>query len=442
MPKITTSLSRRVDARGKAEILLRFVGGRDHIYRLHSRLSVPPARWKEGAVVIPRLGTPEQRELLALRDRLDALVRHLLDQFQAADRARVNGAWMQEAVDRFHHPEQGAARGFFDLYGDFCAAQDVSLDRRKRYKVVAGALRRFEAVRGEPLEVEQVDAGTLDAFRSFLATEHTIARRREWAGLYAGMEAKPEERGKNIIIDYMKVVRAFYHWMQGRGLCSADPFRGYQIGTAVYGTPYFLSLEELDRLARTTLRRHPALAAQRDIFVFQCLVGCRVGDLLKLRKGDIVDGVLTYIPRKTVDERPVVVRVPLNDTAAEIVARYAAFPGDALLPFISKQKYNDAIKRAFLASRLRRPVAVLDPVTREEVKRPLNEVASSHLARRTFIGNLYKQVADPNLIGAMSGHTEGSRAFARYRTIDDEMKAGLVGMLDTRKKGEKPLPQR
>ena len=433
MPTITASLSRRVDARGKAEILLRFVGGREHVYRLHSRLTIAPARWKDGAVVVPRLETPEQRELRALRDRLGDLVRWLLDEFQGADRARVTAAWMQDAVERFHHPERQGGQGFFALYDEFCAAQVVSDDRQRRYRVVAGALRRYEAVRGVPLEVDGVDAATLDDFRTFLATEHRTARSREWARLYAGAEAMPEERGKNIIIDYMKVVRAFYHWMQLRDLCRADPFRGYQIGTAVYGTPYFLTLEERDRLYRTNLRRHPALAAQRDIFVFQCLVGCRAGDLLKLRKGDIVDGVLTYIPRKTKDERPVLVRVPLNHMAQEIVARYAEFPGDRLLPFISKQKYNDAIKRAFLAARLRRPVAVLDPVTRDEVKLPLNEVASSHLARRTFIGNLYKQVADPNLIGAMSGHTEGSRAFARYRAIDDEMMAGLVGMLEAQK---------
>lgn len=411
MPKITATLSTRVDARGKSEVLLRFVGGRDHIYRLHSRLSVAPSRWKDGAVIVPRLETAEQRELRATRDRLDDLVRFLLDEFQAADRTRVNREWMQEAVDRFHHPDRGERRGFFDVFDEFCEAQDVSTDRHKRYKVVRGLLERFETSRGVKLTIEGTDAGTLDDFHAFLA----------------------RERGKNIIIDYMKVVRAFFHWMEQRGLCHHDPFRGYQIGTAVYGTPYYLTLEERDRLARTNLRRHPSLAAQRDIFVFQCMVGCRAGDLLKLKKGDIVDGVLTYIPRKTRDDRPVVVRVPLNHTAEEIVARYADFPGDRLLPFISKQKYNDAIKRCFLAARLTRLVSVLDPVTREEEKRPLNEVASSHLARRTFIGNLYKQVADPNLIGAMSGHTEGSRAFARYRTIDDEMKAGLVEMLDTQK---------
>ena len=57
------------------------------------------------------------------------------------------------------------------------------------------------------------------------------------------------------------------------------------------------------------------------------------------------------------------------------------------------------------------------------------EIASSHLARRTFVGNLYRKVKDPNLVGALSGHKEGSKAFARYRTIDDEMKKELVNLL-------------
>ena len=413
MPKITATLSRRVDARGKSEVLLRFVGGRDHVYRLHSRISVSPSRWKDGAVIVPRLETAEQRELRAARDRLADLARFLLDEFQEADPDAVDGKWMQEAVERFHHPDRAGRQDFFALYDEFCRTQEVSPVRLKRYKVVAGALKRFQDKRGKQLEVEHVDASTLDEFRDFLATE--------------------QRRGRNVVIDYLKVVRTFYRWMEQRGLCKADPFRGFQIGTAVYGTPYYLTLEELDRLSRIRLHNHPSLAVQRDVFVFQCLVGCRVGDLVKLKRGDVVDGVLAYVPRKTVDERPVVVRVPLNRTAEEIVARYSDLPGDRLLPFISTQKYNEAIKRIFLAARLTRPVSVLDPVTREEVKRPLNEVASSHLARRTFVGNLYKRVADPNLIGAMSGHAEGSRAFARYRTIDDEMMAGLVDMLDAEK---------
>lgn len=52
------------------------------------------------------------------------------------------------------------------------------------------------------------------------------------------------------------------------------------------------------------------------------------------------------------------------------------------------------------------------------------------MARRTFIGNLYKKVKDPNLVGSLSGHAEGSRAFARYREIDDDIKKELVDMLE------------
>jgi len=68
--------------------------------------------------------------------------------------------------------------------------------------------------------------------------------------------------------------------------------------------------------------------------------------------------------------------------------------------------------------------------TLSEEIRPLHETASSHLVRRCFIGNLYKQVKDPNLVGFLSGHKEGSKAFSRYREIDEQMKKDLVGMLE------------
>ena len=52
------------------------------------------------------------------------------------------------------------------------------------------------------------------------------------------------------------------------------------------GTPYYITVEELHKIYGTNLMRHPQLAVQRDIFVFQCLIGCRVGDLLKMTKSN------------------------------------------------------------------------------------------------------------------------------------------------------------
>jgi hypothetical protein len=223
-------------------------------------------------------------------------------------------------------------------------------------------------------------------------------------------------------------LRTFCLWANDAEKTDNNPFKGFAVEECVYGTPYYITIEERNQLYRTNLSRHPSLAVQRDIFVFQCLVGCRVGDFYRMTKRNVINGAIEYVARKTKDGRPVTVRVPLNAIAKEILSRYP--DGESLFPFISEQKYNVAIKRMFLAARLRRDVTVINPTTRESNIRPLNEIASSHLARRCFVGNLYKQVKDPNLVGALSGHKEGSRAFARYREIDEQMKTDLVKMLE------------
>ena len=116
--------------------------------------------------------------------------------------------------------------------------------------------------------------------------------------------------------------------------------------------------------------------------------------------------------------------------AREIVDKYFNILEGDLLPFSSPQKYNDSIKIILERCGITRRVTILDPLTRTEKKVPINEVATSHIARRTFIGNIYKKVKDPNLVASLTGHSEGSKAFCRYREIDTEMKRELVGLLD------------
>ena len=76
-----------------------------------------------------------------------------------------------------------------------------------------------------------------------------------------------------------------------------------------------------------------------------------------------------------------------------------------------------------------RPRDSRNPLTGENEIRPINEIASSHLARRTFVGNAYFKVSDPNLIGKMSGHVDGSKAFKRYRKIEDETLKNVIDMI-------------
>jgi len=153
---------------------------------------------------------------------------------------------------------------------------------------------------------------------------------------------------------------------------------------------------------------------------------------MAMTPASIINDAIEYMPQKTKGERPQVVRVPLNTRALALVEKYKGREGlnGKLFPFISSQKYNVAIKKIFKTCGVTRMVTILNPITGKEEKRPIDEIASSHLARRTFIGNLYKKVKDLNLVGLLSGHSEGSRAFACYRDIDEDMKKELVGLLE------------
>ena len=233
-----------------------------------------------------------------------------------------------------------------------------------------------------------------------------------------------------------------------KGYTNNRPFEGITIGTAKVGTPIYITIDERNQIADVDLKpiweempkeqrqlaRMPlkTLEEQRDIFVFQCLIGCRVGDLLKMTEQLIHNGVLVYTPHKTKDDgdEQVQARVPLHQKALSLIEKYRGVdPKGRLFPFITAQRYNDAIKVIFKMAGITRKVEVRNSLTGENELIPINEVASSHMARRTFVGNAYFKVHDPNLIGKMSGHVEGSKAFARYRKIEDDTLKEVIDLI-------------
>lgn len=66
----------------------------------------------------------------------------------------------------------------------------------------------------------------------------------------------------------------------------------------------------------------------------------------------------------------------------------------------------------------------------KQIRTVWDEVLSSHSARKAFAGNMYKNVKDPNLVCALTGHKEGSKAFNRYRMIDEETNRQTMSYLE------------
>ena len=116
--------------------------------------------------------------------------------------------------------------------------------------------------------------------------------------------------------------------------------------------------------------------------MFQCLIGCRVSDLNRLTKANIVDGFVEYIPQKTKMEHANTVRVPLNQKALGILERYKDLE-NALLPRFSHFGYNKKIKEILKYVGIDRKVIVLDPKTREDVARPSSVTFTGRSRTRT-----------------------------------------------------------
>lgn len=435
-------------AGGRSPLHVSISDGRAFRRRRVTGILVDPSWWdRKSAGLKRRIPIPEA-ERSAVSRAMSELESYLLSAYSAAREAeRRSPSWLENTLADFYAgkgpaPGRGDRLSFDFLFGLFTAGREMSPSRKRHYRVLQRMIHRYETyVRLSTTEksqfsfdVEKVDLPELNRLRDYLKDERLYLERYPQI-----LRACPEPRNisgrsDNYLCSLFKLLRAFFSWCIRSGHTRNWPFAGFEMPREEYGTPILMTLAEVERLYRAPMPGR-ILEEQRDIFVFQCQVGCRVGDLMGFTKDSVQDGVLEYIAAKTLHFSGRTVTVPLNRTAREIIEKYKNLPGKSLLPFRDKQRYNHYIRAAFTAAGLTRMVTALDPVSRKEVRRPLNRIASSHLARRTFAGNIYRQVKDPSLVASLTGHSEGSRAFSRYREIDLAMKQDLVKILENRQEG-------
>ena len=469
MATIYLKLSKRVQQEtGKSEVILRVRNGNDYDILVKSGLYITPDNFKKGEVAVNyrKVGN-DTKYHEKVKKQLDDLKAHILNCINGRSKDNITKEWLADIVDREIHPERYLSKeeankqSIYELANVYLEQKQFSEPHTKCFMVLIRAVARYEGFRRyyEATKEERKDLPALlldsskftfdpdtmtrddvEDFRDYLRNEKELSEeyKRLFKRLLDNYPAniksghhEIEGRGENAVIKLVKNLKAFMAWLYDTGRTRNRPFEGVKIGTEKYGTPYYITIDERNLIASTQMpTKH--LEVQRDIFIFHCFVGCRVGDLVKLTDENITNGILTYTPHKTKDDgdTAVMARVPLHPKAVELIEKYKGVDGKGrLFPFISPQKYNAAIKEIFTLSGITRNVEVRNALTGEMEIRPINEIASSHLARRTFVGNAYKQVADPNVVGKMSGHVEGSRAFARYRNIDDDILKDVISRI-------------
>ncbi len=288
--------------------------------------------------------------------------------------------------------------GLFASFEQYCDSAKVSQMRRRHLFSTKNRFEEFAATLRENLTFEKCTPEIIERFDKFL---------------------RDGTRSQNTISSIEKKLRAFFLYAVAQGITDNNPFTKFKIQSEVYGDPIYLTKQERDKLYSAKISNE-RLDRVRDMFILQCHLGCRVGDFVKLTKKNIVGNSIHYIPSKTSAEKQTVCKVPLSKTANEIISKYD-IPDGSLVPYISDQRYNDYLKELFELEEvgLNRIVVKLNTRTQKSESVPLYKIDSSHMARRTFIGILHQTVKN-EVITSMTGHSEQSKAFHRYYSIQEE----------------------
>ena len=299
-----------------------------------------------------------------------------------------------------------------------------------RYTVLLGKarkLQRFLTIKGlSAISAREFTSDLLLEYRQFIYDEYQYVTK--FPELYPKGEGRhaPARRCKcTTVVHDLKALQAFFRELEDTGEIRRSPFKKISfekrrsIMHVMYDAPIFLKAEELRRVMATEVP--PELQWVKDVFVLNCALGCRIGDLLRLTMDKVAvsdEGIpyVHYIPSKTARSQGThhEIQTPLIEPALEIIRRTRlAFIGHN--PKYEREVYNKKLRNLLEYCGIDRPVCLYDHVLADNVYRPLYEVASSKLARKTHVDMLTKVQINYYAAGL---HQPGSDAVFRYTNLE------------------------
>lgn len=304
-------------------------------------------------------------------------------------------------------------------------ARMIGKERKSIYDRVLYSINLFLVINRYGSEMLPSDFTTnmLYEIREFFRDEYKYVAK--YPKLFTDCRRMPtKQRSDNTVANRMNVLKVYFEDLVLQRIISESPFdrinKGKQreIFKREYDDPIYLTFDEYQKVRDTDAPDQ--LKETKDIFILNCLLGCRINELCKLKRSDIhiEQGIpyYAYLPSKTIrsaSRSKGVINKPLMKTALEILKSHDFhFPQ---LRYISGSRgYNIKLKQLLVYCGIDRQVQITD--NGKVIYMPISECASTKIARKTHIETMQQfqfdvLQYDANIAGL---HRNGSTAIDRY----------------------------
>lgn len=222
--------------------------------------------------------------------------------------------------------------------------------------------------------------------------------------------------------------KSFLRWCHKKGYSETDSWDAFAPrwkGNADDKEIVYLTQDELRAIINLDLSAKPHLDRVRDVLLFCCFSGLRYSDVAKLRQGDIHDGCVNVLTKKTSDS----LRIELNNMSSAILQKYATGrTEDLALPVIANQKMNVELKELAKLAGIDTPVRRVYWVkaNRYEDMVPKYDLITSHCGRRTFVVSALSMEIPAEVIMRWTGHKDHDSMKPYIAIVDKQKKESMA----------------
>ena len=265
-----TAAKNNITDQARVYFRVRDIGGVD--IKAASELSINPNHWSpERQGYKPRVALVSEEKKMGFDKDVQQITHLITKEYHRG----VDGNWLKSLIEEYHHPGINARGGNkADEYllsyqiRKYIEETPLADESRKHHLDNLNKVLRYERFRHEVLHqrgfhlcIDTITADDIRDFKLWMQEEHKYV---DMYPVFYRNEVRrnvEQKRSENSMSGSLYRIRTVIKWCIKRGLTRNNPFDQYQIARPMYGDPFYLTLEERDKVYydRGRLRGvHPA----------------------------------------------------------------------------------------------------------------------------------------------------------------------------------------